>query len=170
VFERAHPSVQQQRAMTDQAWETFVAFLRDRGDRVTAARKIVFGAAFARHDHFQADDLARQLAHGRSRVSRGTVYRTLALMVRAGLVREIRDRQTHAHYEHIFGHPDHEHMVCTQCGCFLEFRDPELGKRLRAVAFQAGFAHAGHRVIIFGVCSQCRDQAGAPKAEGPPQR
>ncbi len=58
---------------TQQAWPAFVAFLRAGAYRVTPARRIVLEAVFARHDHFQADDLAAALARGPRRVSRGTV-------------------------------------------------------------------------------------------------
>src|SRR6056297_2833772 len=96
---------------TERAWNAFVDFLRQHGARVTHARRMVLEQAMSRKDHFRADDLAGDLAAGPSRVSRGTIYRTLALMVEAGLVREIRDGDVHAHYEWVFGRPEHEHMV-----------------------------------------------------------
>ena len=64
----------------DEAWPLFVDFLKKKQARVTQARKIVLTQVFSRHDHFCADDLAAELTSGPNHVSRGTVYRTLALM------------------------------------------------------------------------------------------
>ena len=120
------------RESVDEAWPLFVDFLKNKQARVTQARKIVLTQVFSRHDHFCADDLAAQLSSGPNHVSRGTVYRTLALMEEAGFVRVIRDTDVHAHYEHIFNHPNHEHMICDGCGDFIEFSDDRiagLGRR-----------------------------------------
>jgi Fur family transcriptional regulator, ferric uptake regulator len=154
------------------AWETFVAFLRARpGARVTEARRRVLEAALRRHDHFRADDLASEVSSGAERVSRGTVYRTLALMVEAGLVREIRDADVHVHYEHVHGHAYHEHLICDRCGGFFEFEDKSLGERLEKVCRLHGFRHRAHRVVIFGVCRACLDAEGPGPDEdtGPPR-
>ena len=54
----------------DDAWPFFVDFLKEKGSRITQARRIVFEHVFARHDHFRADDLAGELATGANHVSR----------------------------------------------------------------------------------------------------
>ena len=58
------------------AWAKFVSLLRCSHGRVTTARHIVFLRVCEMGGHFSADDLVTELARGRTRVSRGTVYRT----------------------------------------------------------------------------------------------
>ncbi len=140
-----------------EAWSLFRSFLKDRGDRITETRRIVLNRVLERDDHFQADDLAADLSRGPNRVSRGTVYRTLALLVRAGLVREIRDHDIHVHYEPIFGRQHHEHMICDKCGQFLEFSDHEIGLHIEQACRDHKFQQRNHRVVIFGLCKKCRD-------------
>jgi Fur family transcriptional regulator, ferric uptake regulator len=158
---RKHNTEQQQEAITEAAWETFVAFIRHKADRVSRARRIVFRRIFERHDHFRADDLALDLMKGKDRVSRGTIYRTLALMVEANLVREVRDSDTHIHYEHIFGHDLHEHLICNMCGQFIEFRDWDISARVLDICAETGFRPTGHRVTVFGACKECLDAKAA---------
>ena len=134
----------------------FAAFLKGKGARITRARRRVLDQVFARHDHFRADDIAADLARGPGRVSRGTVYRTLALLVESGLVRELRGSQTHAHYEHVLGHPPHEHLVCDRCGAFIEFTDPALGPYIDRVCRERGFRRREHHLVIRGTCGACR--------------
>ncbi|MFP4053086.1 MAG: Fur family transcriptional regulator [Phycisphaerae bacterium] len=143
---------------TERAWDAFVEFLRTHGSRVTDARRMVLEQAMARKDHFRADDLAADLSAGPSRVSRGTIYRTLALMVEAGLVREIRDTDVHAHYEWVFGRPEHEHMVCDVCGKFIEFSDPRICSAIRDACREQSFDCRSYRVMVFGICPSCRDE------------
>jgi len=139
----------------ERAWAQFVAFLRDKSARVTQSRKIILDAALARDDHFRADQLAASLSSGPNRVSRGTVYRTLALLVEAGMLREIRDADTHVHYEPTFERLRHEHMICDQCGQFIEFVDPALSRQIVAACRQYNFNQRMHRVVVFGTCRDC---------------
>lgn len=147
-------------ALTEQAWRKFVAIIKQRGARITRTRRTVFQHALARRDHFRADELADQLARGPQRVSRGTIYRTLALMEEAGFLRPIRDSDVHRHYERSYGHHHHEHMVCDKCGAFIEFRAPEIAQAIREHCRQRRFQERQHRVVIFGTCKKC-----APKKQ-----
>jgi len=142
----------------NEAWPLFVKFLKGKNARITQARKIVFTQVFSRHDHFCADDLSASLAKGPNHVSRGTVYRTLALMEEIGFVRVIRDTDVHAHYEHVFNHPLHEHMICDRCGEFMEFVDNDLEEHIKMACKKYSFKERTHRVVIFGVCKKCQTQ------------
>lgn len=144
------------RRSVDEAWPLFVDFLRKKQARVTQARKIVLTQVFSRHDHFCADDLAAELSSGPNHVSRGTVYRTLALMEEVGFVRVIRDTDVHAHYEHIFNHPKHEHMICDGCGEFIEFSDESIAGLVEKACRKHHFAERMHRVVVFGLCQKCQ--------------
>ena len=143
------------RQSVDEAWPLFVDFLKKKDARVTQARKIVLTQVFSRHDHFCADDLAAELSSGLNHVSRGTVYRTLALLEEAGFVRVIRDTDVHAHYEHTFKHPNHEHMICDTCGEFIEFSDDALAERISKACQKQNFKERTHRIVVFGTCEKC---------------
>jgi len=143
------------RQSVEEAWPLFVDFLKKKDARVTQARKIVLTQVFSRHDHFCADDLAAELSSGLNHVSRGTVYRTLALMEEAGLVRVIRDTDVHAHYEHTYNHPHHEHMICDTCGEFIEFSDDDIMTLIQKSCEKHGFKERNHRIVVFGTCEKC---------------
>ncbi len=134
----------------EEAWPLFVAFLKSSASRITQARRIVFDRVFARHDHFRADDLAAELASGENRVSRGTVYRTLDLMTEAGFVQKIRDHDVHAHYEHIYGHGRHHHLICEETGEFIEFSSKVISAEIDRICKENHFKERFHRVVVFG--------------------
>lgn len=149
------------KALADKAWVEFVGFLREREARITLSRRFVVERVFERHDHFQAEELAHDLATGRRRVSRGTVYRTLALMVDAGLARQVRVVGPRALYERICDDTQHEHLVCDHCGRFIEFTDPAIGARIDAVCNAQHFKRRAHRVVVFGTCRECAEDPHA---------
>lgn len=140
----------QQDTSADEAWPQFVEFLKNKDSRITQARRIVFDRVFARHDHFRADDLAAELASGPDHVSRGTVYRTLDLMTEAGFVQKIRDQDVHAHYEHIYGHGRHHHLICEDTGEFIEFSSKVLSDEIDRICKKHNFKQRLHRLVVFG--------------------
>ncbi|MBM4152374.1 MAG: transcriptional repressor [Kiritimatiellaceae bacterium] len=134
----------------EEAWPLFVEFLKGKESRITQARRIVFDHVFARHDHFRADDLAAELASGKNHVSRGTVYRTLDLMTQAGFVQKIRDQDVHAHYEHIYGHGRHHHLICEKTSTFIEFSSQVISDEIDRICRENHFTPRLHRLVVFG--------------------
>ncbi|GAB4128574.1 MAG: transcriptional repressor [Thermogutta sp.] len=141
--------------------QRFEKFLRARGKRITAQRRLIVATIFSHHDHFDADDL---MAHLRDRmnsreVSRPTVYRTLGELVEAGLLRRmtLRDRYV---YEHGYGYPDHDHLYCQACHRLIEFYTPLLDEIREQVSHEHRFHAISHRLLITGICENClREQA-----------
>jgi Fur family ferric uptake transcriptional regulator len=68
--------------------EAFRRYLRDHSLPVTQQREAVAGAVFFADRHVSVGDLERALADRRANVGKATVYRTLELLVRAGLIQE----------------------------------------------------------------------------------
>lgn len=142
-------------SMTPQ--ERFDEYLQSKGKRTTSQRRALVDHVFARHDHFDADELIDQLnrkARGGERVSRATVYRALDELVEAGLLRKM-TLGSRAVYEPDYGYPQHDHLHCTECDGLIEFRSDELLALREAVAREHGFRVTGHRLTISGLCKGC---------------
>jgi Fur family transcriptional regulator, ferric uptake regulator len=137
--------------------ERFEEFLQSRGKRITVQRRIIVQQVARRHEHFDADQLLADLAKvaDHRKVSRPTVYRTLAEMTEAGLLRKM-DLSGRAVYEHDYGYPQHDHLYCQQCHKLIEFSSDDLLKLVDAVSREHQFRVLGHRFIITGQCSDCR--------------
>lgn len=132
--------------------------LQAAGLKCTPQRREVFEQIVRMGGHFSAEQLAGRLrARSRSPViSRATVYRTLPLLVRCGLLREVIFTEHHSHYEIMYNRQHHEHFVCTKCGRTMEFDDSELERVLRKVARAARFEPVSHKVEVYGLCERCR--------------
>ena len=136
--------------------ETFSAFLRDRGLRLTRDRRSLVEAVFATHEHFSVDDLFVALRLEGQRVSRTTIYRNLPLFIESGLVRRVPDDSGNGRYEHIAGHPHHDHLFCLECGREIEFSSEEIERAQERVCREHGFEPHRHRLGIWGYCRECR--------------
>lgn len=137
--------------------EVLDSFMQKNGLRRTQQRRHLLLSIFASDDHFTADQLMDRLRGETSEASRSTVYRTLALLVEAGLLKEVHLGGGQVHYDPNFTeNPDHAHLVCVKCGKVEEFKAKELSRRMNKIATERGFREINHMVKIEGVCSDCQ--------------
>ena len=141
--------------------EKFREFLEIRGEKLTEPRRVLVRHIFDVHKHFDADELVADLHAAGRRVSRSTVYRTLRLLVEAGMLRELRLTNRTA-YEHDFGYPSHDHLHCTECNTIVEFDNEEVRRLRESVSREFGFRADNHRFIITGTCAKC-SRASSPR-------
>jgi Fur family ferric uptake transcriptional regulator len=127
---------------------------RPRPQRYTDQQRDMVRYIFSRHNHFDADQLIDDMKKAGLPVSRATVYRTLAKLVDAGLLRRL-EVGPRMYYEHDYGYPQHEHMRCDKCGKMIEFQDPSIDALMRDVCRRHNFQSSGHTFIIRGTCADC---------------
>ena len=133
--------------------EKFQEFLGTKGMRLTHERSIIVEEVFADHSHFDAEELVERLK--KRNVSRATVYRTLNCLEEAGLLRKVARTNDRDVYEHDYGYPQHDHLICNKCGSLTEFHSESLSELLANVASSQGFLMEGHRLEVYGTCSEC---------------
>lgn len=137
--------------------QRFADYLQSRGMRNTEQRRALLDRVFQQHDHFDADQLIEWLPKKGETgyVSRPTVYRTLGEFVDAGLLKKFQ-LDGRSVYEHDYGYPQHDHFYCTKCEKLIEFQNDELAKLRLQVAKDHKFQVRSHRLMISGVCEDCR--------------
>ncbi len=139
--------------------EKFREYLATKGQRLTTERRTIVDEIFAEHEHFDVDTIVGRLSQRdvARRVSRSTVYRAIAMLEEAGLIRKIARADGRDLYEHDYGYPQHDHLICRRTGKLIEFQSPELDEILRAVAAEHGFRMEGHRLEVYGLSAEaCR--------------
>lgn len=124
---------------------------------VTSQRMRIAELLFNTHRHISADEILERLQGEGDTVGKATVYRTLGLLVEAGLVREHDFGDGFRRYEPTPLRPRHEHLVCTRCGKVIEFEAPEISSLEAEVAARHRFRPEHHKVEIYGLCEECHD-------------
>lgn len=134
----------------------FREYLQSRPEprRFTDQQRGLVEHIFARHKHFDANELIDDLRRAGRAVSRATVYRTLALLVDAGLLRRI-EVGPRTVYDHDYGYPAHDHFVCERCGAMIEFQHPRLDEVIREAAAEHQFQAEARALVVRGTCGDC---------------
>ena len=136
--------------------DAFRRYLGDHNLPLTQQRLAVGEVLFFAADHLSAEDVARQLARKGEAVGTATVYRTLDLLVRSGLVREHDFGEGFKRYEPMAAGQVHEHCVCSSCGKVMEFSNDRLERMIALLAEEAEFRPHHHRLEVFGLCRECQ--------------
>ena len=128
--------------------------LRKRGVRWTNQRQAIIEALVATDRHLTAEALLAEAREVDPSVSAPTVYRTLHLLVEAGLVSKRVFQGDSACYEVLLGKGHHHHLIDVENGNIIEFTDEKLDALLDAFAAQHGYRIACHKVELFAVPMQ----------------
>jgi Fur family ferric uptake transcriptional regulator len=130
---------------------------RPRPQRFTGPQRDMIRFIFSKHEHFDANELEKEMEEAGMDVSRPTIYRTLKKLVDAGLLRRL-DVGSRAKYEHDYGYHQHDHMQCEKCGEILEFHDPVLEEIIERVTKAHNFQVSSHSFVVRGICAQCNQK------------
>src|SRR5712691_1335437 len=138
------------------------AALRKRGLRLTDPRRVVLQVVRGTQSHPTAEAVHGMVRRRLPRVSLGTVYRNLRLLVAEGLVQELPG--PHARFD---GNTSaHHHFTCLRCGRIVDVEGPLTEPHSRAlcarVAAWSGFSVTHHRIEFYGRCAACRRRSGRP--------
>ena len=135
----------------------FRRYLREQGLPVTQQREAVAEVVFTSSGHLSVEDIEAALKDTGERIGKATIYRTMEILVRSGLVEERDFGEGFKRYEHLFGQqPAHAHLICTACSEVVEIQSPDLVRLQEEAADDHGFLPTRHRMEIFGLCSSCQ--------------
>lgn len=136
--------------------EKFETNLRSRGLRVTRTRELIFREIFSRRAaHLNAEDIHRRLRARREDVSLATVYRTVNLLVKSGLVRAVDLGEDHSHFEPENLTEAHGHLICLSCGRVQEFSHAGIQNSIERIGREKGFELEKFSLQVFGFCEHC---------------
>lgn len=136
--------------------ERFRRYLRDHHQPVTQQRDHVAEIVLTSDDHLSVEQIRRRLAERGTRVGLATIYRTVDLLTRSGLVRGHDFGQGFRRFEPVPTQSTHEHLICERCGSVTEFAHERLERMLPIIADEYGFRPERHRIEIYGVCRDCQ--------------
>ncbi|MDP8314805.1 MAG: transcriptional repressor [Candidatus Celaenobacter antarcticus] len=138
--------------------DQFKSFLKNNNSLWSSEREQITRFVLSNPDHFSADDLYLQLKQKEYTVSRATVYRTLDLLVKSGLVVKTQLESGAYLYEHVKDLAHHDHLICNKCGKIIEFHSDGIESLQEQIAKENKFHMTGHSLRIYGICRECREE------------
>lgn len=133
--------------------------LRTSGYRLTRQRQLVWDTLRRTRRHLSAEQIAAALRRQRQGVDPATVYRSLDVLQRLGLVRS--SRLGERLYFEIAEPGEHYHLVCDQCGRANHIEGEDLAPVLRHITDEHRFAVRSADLIVHGWCEKCQARAAS---------
>lgn len=133
--------------------------LISRGVRMTHQRRLLVQIMQGADRHMDAVSLWQRARVQDPTLNKVTVYRTLAMLKKHGLVDELDllHLEGGKHYYEARTTRDHIHLACVKCGRIQEF-ESSLFERLKGqIERERGFRIQVVRVEAGGICDRCQD-------------
>lgn len=131
--------------------ENFRQILKSAGYSLTAARTAVFEALLG-HEPLSMHELIVRAG----KVDRASVYRTVDLFERLGIVVRLnigwkyKLELTDKFAEH------HHHLTCIRCGKTISMNENELERLIAELATAHHFRAIAHQIELQGLCQECQ--------------
>jgi Fe2+ or Zn2+ uptake regulation protein len=134
----------------------------DKKIRMTHQRQVILQEVKNLDSHPTADEIYGRVKKKLPKISMGTVYRNLDILVSCGLIKKLEpgypqmrfDGLTHEHY----------HLTCVRCGTIEDAPVAPLQDSLSNLENALGnlTKHGifGHKLEFVGLCSHCRETEG----------
>ncbi len=134
--------------------------LISRGVRMTSQRRLLVGIIQEAEGHLDALDLWERARKQDPTLNRVTVYRTLSLLKKHGLVDELdlMHLQSGRHYYEARTMRDHIHLACVKCGRIQEFESSLFEKLKGQIERERRFRIDVVRVEAGGYCDRCQGE------------
>lgn len=135
------------------------AELNERGWRLTPQRETILQVFqnLPKGEHLSAEDLYELLQKEGEAISLSTIYRTVKLMARMGILRELELAEGHKHYEINQPYPHHHHhLICVRCNKTIEFKSDSILKVGIKTTTKEGYHLLDCQLTIHAVCPTCQ--------------
>jgi len=133
----------------------FQALLTRKKLKKTSQREFIWQFLMDSKGHPSVEEIRDHLLDKGQRVGIATIYRTLKILLAAGMIRQSKLGGM-TRYEAVVKEPNHLHFVCNACKRTVEFPSSEIESLLRSVTAEHGFTERYSRYVIFGLCKACQ--------------
>jgi Fur family ferric uptake transcriptional regulator len=136
----------------------------DAGVRLTSQRRALIETIQEAPGHLDAATLLDLARRRDPNIDRATVYRTIDLLKRLGLIDELDLMHLNGekHYYEVRTQKDHLHLACFGCGQIEELMSPTFERLKREIINDRSFQIDVIRLEVGGLCSRCAAQKQAP--------
>ncbi len=134
--------------------QELLALFRKNGYKATTQRLAIYNFIISRKDHPSADQIYQALKNGYPTISLGTVYKTLDLLERLGIIQKLGFNEGSIRFD-----PDmelHINMVCSKCGKISDYKTENVKKLWSAIISDMGIKPKGQRIDIYYECNDCK--------------
>ena len=142
---------------------TFKESCKRAGIRMTPQRMEIYRELANTDEHPDANRIATRIRKRMPNVSLDTVYRTLSMFEKAGLIERVEILSDRARFD--ANTDPHHHFICKKCGVVHDFYSKEADMFTPPDDTQSlGEVESVH-VYLWGICSDCKMKQGTRESE-----
>lgn len=132
-----------------------------RGIRLTRQRRVLLQVMETARRHLDAGEILERAQKIDSNITRVTVYRTIDLLKRQGLIDELDllHLRGDRHFYESHGPRDHIHVACMRCGKVREVESPLYEELKRQISRDCDIEITVSRTEVGGVCGDCKQKS-----------
>lgn len=145
-------------------YAVFNDYLKSRRLKLTHQREEILKTFLSSEKHLTTEELYNIVKKKDPGIGYATVFRTLKLMCDSDLARTVDFGDKVVRFEHKLEHPHHDHLVCTECGKWIEAVDSEIERLQKRLAKKFLFTPISHKMEIFGICKDCRKKESGKRS------
>ena len=129
-----------------------------RGIRLTKQRRVLLQVMETARRHLDANEIFDRALRIDKNITRVTVYRTIDLLKRHGLIDELDllHLRGDRHYYESHGPRDHIHVACLRCGKVREVESDLYEQLKQQITRDTGIEISVARTEVGGLCADCR--------------
>src|SRR5579859_509123 len=129
--------------------------LKTSGYKLTMPRLTILNLLEQSGGHTTSAELLTLIEQTDPSIGRASVFRTLELLIKLGIVWTSGQGGSTIHYMVMPG-GHHHHIVCKHCNKLIEFQDCRLGTLLADLEREYGVQVEGHLLEVYGICRECQ--------------
>ncbi len=131
--------------------------LREKKLKVTPQRLAIYSYLAENRAHPTVETIYNDIKADFPSMSIATVYKTVAALRDAGLVREFNINEDSNRYD---AHTEeHAHIICTKCHRIEDYYgDLCMGEDIRRMELASGFRIESRDMSFYGLCEKCRNK------------
>lgn len=135
--------------------DELVSELRRKGYRVTPQRGVILETIAHNHGHQSVQEVFALASKSLPGLNITTVYRTLDMLHRAGLVDLLSTQADLVRFSLRDPQHPHYHLICSNCDEVLELAPTLIDELAAVLKRDHGFSLDGSHLTLTGVCHEC---------------
>lgn len=141
--------------------EPYIEQLKQAGYKVTHQRLVILDYLLHSREHPSAEMIYADLRQRYPTISLATVYNTLEMLSKVGLVVDLGAPGERRRFDGIVS--EHSHYFCTECGKVKDLNIPGADRALNKLVQETNLPVTRYRIDFFGLCEDCQPSVDLEK-------
>ena len=140
-------------------YKHFNEFLKAFNQKGSEIKEQILHVLFASKSHLNAQEICQKIYETyKNEISMTSIYTFLNFLEEHHLTNSFEQNGV-KNYE-LNLKSSHDHLICEICGKVVDFEDEMIEQRQEQICIQSSFSAESHKMILYGICSDCQAKNG----------